>query len=143
MSKDYINSNKARIIQKTFRELHWTIDFEEDEVQNIKRHITSNVNTFKLIRSDLEIRDNSSVTASVRNDLDPILHQIDNNSRTERFSKIVEYKTQAAKCVDQLIEQLEYRPHNIPVIDKISIRFILIIGTLELKYFHYENENIN
>ena len=130
---DIISQRKVNLVQEEYRLLCLEIhNMDYPAVTDRISHVISGIN---LLRNDYVGVHGESNISSYREEYEQFMQTIVQNGELADYQMIVRYSRKIQDDLLLIKDQVKQKPHNIPMVDKLSVGIILLLGDIDIRWY--------
>ena len=130
---DTISLRKVSLIVEEYRRL--CQDIESMNYPVVNERINHTINGLNLLRRDYAEDNGARNVTAFREEYQQFMNAILQNEELADYQKIVRYSRKIQGNLMVIKDQLKQRPHNVPLVDKLSVCIIILLGDIETRWY--------
>ena len=136
MSEDLISLTKVDLVMEECRRLRQ--DIQRRNYPAINERVNHAISGLNLLRSDYVGEHGEGDITFIRNEYQQFMNVIIQDNTLAGYYKVVRYLNKINDDFMTMKDQLKQRPHNVPMVDKLSVGIILLLGDLNTRWYREE-----
>ena len=133
MSEDLISLRKVNLVIEECRRLRQ--DIQRRNYPAINERVNHAISGLNLLRSDYVGDHGEGDITLFRNKYQQFMNIIIQDNTLAGYYKVVRYLNKINDDFMTMKDQLKQRPHNVPMVDKLSVGIILLLGDLNTRWY--------
>ena len=133
MSEDLISLTKVNLVMEECRRL--CQDIQRRNYLAINERVNHAISGLNLIRRDYVGDHGEGDITSFRNKYQRFMDPIIQDNNLAGYYKVVRYLNKIHDDFMTMKDQLKQRPHNVPMVDKLSVGITLLLGDKNTRWY--------
>ena len=133
MSEDLISLTKVDLVMEECRRLRQ--DIQRRNYPAINERVNHAISGLNLLRSDYVGEHGEGDITLFRNEYQQFMNIIIQDNTLAGYYKVVRYLNKINDDFMTMKDQLKQRPHNVPMVDKLSVGITLLLGDLNTRWY--------
>ena len=133
MSEDLISLTKVNLVMEECRRLRQ--DIQRRNYPAINERVNHAISGLNLLRRDYVGDHGEGDITSLRDKYQQFMDSIIQNNNLAGYYKAVRYLNKIHIDFMTMKDQLKQRPHNIPMVDKLSVGITLLLGDMNTRWY--------
>ena len=130
---DIISQRKVNLVQEEYRLL--CLEIQNMDYPAINDRISHVISGINLLRSDYVGVHGESNISAFREEYEQFMNTIVQNGELADYQMIVRYSRKIQEDLQLIKDQIKQRPHNISMVDKLSVGIILLLGDIDIRWY--------
>ena len=130
---DIISQRKVNLVQEEYRLL--CLEIQNMDYPAINDRISHVISGINLLRCDYVGVHGESNISAYREEYEQFMNTIVQNGELADYQMIVRYSRKIQEDLQLIKDQIKQRPHNIPMVDKLSVGIILLLGDIDIRWY--------
>ena len=130
---DIISQRKVDLVQEEFRRLRQ--DIHRRNYGAVNERISHTISGINLLRQDYVGNHGERDITSFREEYQQFMDPIIQNDNLVGYYKVIQYLNRIQDNFVSIKIQLKQAPHNVPVVDKLSVGIILLLGDMNTRWY--------
>ena len=130
---DIISQRKVDLVQEEFRRLRQ--DIRRRNYGAVNERISHTISGINLLRQDYVGNQGETDITSFREEYQQFMDPIIQNNDLVGYYKVIQYLNRIHDNFVNIKNQLKQAPHNVPVVDKLSVGIILLLGDMNTRWY--------
>ena len=130
---DIISQRKVDLVQEDFRRLRQ--DIRRRNYGAVNERISHTISGINLIRQDYVGNHGETDITAFREEYQQFMDPIIQNNDLVGYYKVIQYLNRIDDNFVSIKNQLKQAPHNVPVVDKLSVGIILLLGDMNTRWY--------
>ena len=133
MSEDLISLTKVNLVMEECRRLRQ--DIQRRNYLAINERVNHAISGLNLIRRDYVGNHGEGDITAFRNEYQQFMNTIIQDNSLAGYYKVVRYLNKIHEDSMTMRDQLKQRPHNVPMVDKLSVGITLLLGDMNTRWY--------
>ena len=133
MSEDLISLTKVNLVMEECKRLRQ--DIQRRNYPAINERVNHAISGLNLLRRDYVGDHGEGDITLFRNEYQQFMDPIIQDNTLAGYHKVVRYLNKINEDFMKMKIQLKQRPHNVPMVDRLSVGIILLLGDLNTRWY--------